>query len=110
MKDALHCNGYGVVVEIDRFWVVCSTGWAERLSGSEEGLDSLVAENDQGCHRPETGREGLVASGVADPADDVLAAKVLQIVSGVRGAVGYWGLSIRCTARSRNVGGGEAVG
>ena len=61
MKDALHCNGYGVVVEIDRFWVVCSTGWAERLSGSEEGLDSLVAENDQGCHRPETGREGLVA-------------------------------------------------
>src|SRR5215813_6834526 len=54
MKDALHSNGYGVVVEIDRFWVVCSTGWAERLSGSEEGLDSLVAENDQGCHRPET--------------------------------------------------------
>jgi len=57
------------------------------LSGSEEGLDSLVAENDQGCHRPETGREGLVASGVADPADDVFAAKFLQIVSGVPGAV-----------------------
>src|SRR5262249_47341169 len=37
MKDALHWNGYGVVVEIDRFWVVCSTGWGERLSGSEEG-------------------------------------------------------------------------
>src|SRR5215475_4192966 len=88
MKDALHSNGYGVVVEIDRFWVVCSTGWAERLSGSEEGLDSLVAENDQGCHRPETGREGLVASGVANPADDVLAAKFLQIVSGVPGPYG----------------------
>ena len=56
----------GVVVEIDRFWVVCSTGWAERLSGSEEGL---------------------VASGVADPADDVFAAKFLQIVGGVAGAV-----------------------
>jgi hypothetical protein len=87
MKDALHCNGYGLVVEIDRFWVVCSTGWADRLSGSEKGLDSLVAENDQGCHCPETGRERLVAAGVADPAHDVLTAKFLQIVGGVPGAV-----------------------
>src|SRR5215831_16477114 len=85
MKDALHCNSYGVVVEVDRFWVVCSTGTAERLRGSEEGLDSLVAEDDQGCHRPETGWEGLVASGVPDPADDVLAAQFLQIVGGVPG-------------------------
>ena len=88
MEDALHCNGYGAVVEIDRFWVVCATGWAERLSSSEEGLDSFVAENDQGCHRPETAREGLVASGVADPAHDVLAAKFFQIISGLTGAVG----------------------
>jgi hypothetical protein len=56
VKDALHRKVYGVVVAVDRFWVVGTTGWAERLSGGEEGLDRLVSENHQGGHRPETAR------------------------------------------------------
>ena len=87
MEDALHGDVYGVVVAVDRFWVVRTTGWAERLSGSKEGFDSFVAENQQGGHRPETARQRLVPAGMADPAHDVLAAKFLQIISGLAGAV-----------------------
>ena len=87
MEDALHGNVYGVVVVVDGLWVVRTTGWAERLSGSKEGFDSLVAQDQQGGHRPQTARQRLVAAGVADPVHDVLAAKLLQIISGLAGAV-----------------------
>ena len=86
MEDALHGDVYGVVVAVDRFWVVWSTGWMERFSGGE-GFDRLVAQNHQSGHRPDTARQRLVAAGVADPAHDVLAAKFLQVISGLAGAV-----------------------
>ena len=47
MEDALHGKVYGLVVVVDRFWVVWATGWAERLSGRKEGFDRLVAQNQQ---------------------------------------------------------------
>ena len=85
MEDALHGKVYGLVVVVDRFWVVGTTGWVERLRGGKEGFDRLVAQNHQSGHRPETARQWLVAAGVADPAHDVLAAKFLQVISGWRG-------------------------
>ena len=87
MEDALHGEGYGVVVAVDGFWVVWTAGWAERLSGSKKGFDRLVAQHHQGGHRPQTARQRFVAAGVANPAHDVLAAKLLQIISSLAGAV-----------------------
>src|SRR6516164_6416598 len=50
-------------------------GWVERLSGGKEGFDGFVSEDDQRGHRPEAGRERLVAAGVADAANDLFAAE-----------------------------------
>ena len=87
MEDAFHCSANDLVVGVDRFWVVRAAGWAEWLSGGEKGFDGLVSENEQRGHRPETGRQRFIATGVADAADDVFAAEFLQMVSGVAGAV-----------------------
>jgi hypothetical protein len=87
MEDASHGDLDGSVVEIDRFWVVRSAPRAEWLSRSEQGFDGFVAQDEERRHRPETGRQRLVAASVADSADDVLAAEFLQIISGVAGTV-----------------------
>jgi len=55
MEDALHCDSDGMVVGVDRFWVVRAAGWAEWLSGGEKGFDGFVSENEQRGHRPQTG-------------------------------------------------------
>src|SRR5438477_2876718 len=55
MEDTLHGNSDGMVVGIDRFWVVRAAGWAEWLSGGEKGFDGFVSENEQRGHRPQTG-------------------------------------------------------
>src|SRR5258708_30122776 len=81
----------GSVVEMDRFWVVRSAPGAEWLSRSEQGFDGFVAQDEERRHRPETGRQRLVAASVADSADDVLAAEFLQIISGVAGDRLWWG-------------------
>ena len=80
----MHGDIYGVVMAVDRFWVVWTTGLAERVSGGKEGFDSLVTQNHQGGHGPQTAGQRLVAAGVADPAHDVLGAKFLQIISGFK--------------------------
>jgi hypothetical protein len=87
MEDAFHCNPDGLVVGVDRFWVVRRAGWVERLSGGQEGFDSFVSEDEKRRHRPETGQQRLVAAAVADPVDDVFAAEFLQIISGVAGTI-----------------------
>ena len=33
VEDTLHCHLDGLVVGVDRFWVVRPAGWVERLSG-----------------------------------------------------------------------------
>src|SRR5438132_10227650 len=73
MEDASHGGLDGSVVAIDRFWVVRSAPRAEWLSRSEQGFDGFVAQDEERRHRPETGRQRLVAASVADSADDVLA-------------------------------------
>jgi len=88
MEDAFHCNFDSVVVGVDRFWVMRPAGWCERLSGGQEGFDSFVSEDEQRSHRSEPGWEGLVAAGVADPADDVFAAEFLQIIPHGGGRIG----------------------
>src|SRR5258707_3633037 len=92
MEDASHGGLDGSVVEIDRFWVVRSAPRAEWLSRSEQGFDGFVAQDEERRHRPETGRQRLVAARVAHSADDVLAAEVLQIISGGAGAPDFVGL------------------
>src|SRR3954452_1472955 len=87
MEDALHCNSDGMVVGVDRFWVVRAAGWAEWLSGGEKGFDGFVSQNEQRGHRPQTSWQRFVAAGVADAAKDLFAAEFFQIVSGVAGAV-----------------------
>src|SRR5258705_11946253 len=82
MEDASHGDLDGSVVEIDRFWVVRSAPRAEWLSRSEQGFDGFVAQDEERRHRPETGRQRLVAAGVADSADEFPAPEVLQIISG----------------------------
>ena len=60
---------------------------SEWLSGGEQGFDGFVVEDEERGHRLETGVHRLVAAGVADPADDVLAAEFLQIIGGGAGTV-----------------------
>jgi hypothetical protein len=55
MEDTLHRNSDGMVVGVDRFWVVGAAGWAEWLSGGKKGFDGFVSENEQRAHRPQTG-------------------------------------------------------
>src|SRR5258708_33000419 len=81
MEDALHCNSDGMVVGVDRFWVVRAAGWAEWLSGGEKGFDGFVSQNEQRGHRPQTSWPRFVAAGVADAAKDLFAAEFFQIVS-----------------------------
>src|SRR5437899_11771602 len=90
MEDASHGGLDGSVVAIDRFWVVRSAPRAEWLSRSEQGFDGFVAQDEERRHRPETGRQRLVAASVADSADDVLPAEFLQIISGVAGTALWW--------------------
>ena len=48
MEDTFHCSSKGLVVGVDWFWVVRSTGWAEWLRRGED--------DDQSANRP---RESL---------------------------------------------------
>src|SRR5438067_2332318 len=63
MEDALHCNSHGMVVGVDRFWVVRAAGWAEWLSGGEKGFDGFVSQNEQRSEsaplRKSTGRVAI---------------------------------------------------
>jgi hypothetical protein len=45
VEDAVHGNLYGTVVGVDGSGVVRAAGWAERLSGSEQGFDGFVAKH-----------------------------------------------------------------
>src|SRR5947209_19674383 len=109
MEDALHCNSDGMVVGVDRFWVVRAAGWAEWLSGGEKGFDGFVSQNEQRGHRPQTSWQRFVAAGVSDAAKDLFAAEVFQIVSGVAGAVLGWGL-FAGACPGGDLGGGEGGG
>src|SRR5258705_7184150 len=108
MEDASHGDLDGSVVEIDRFWVVRSAPRAEWLSRSEQGFDGFVAQDEERRHRPETGRQRLVAASVADSADDVLAAEFLQIISGVAGGRMWWAFLVGGAQPSPRPGGGGA--
>jgi hypothetical protein len=70
-------------VGIDRFGVCAPRGGCRGWAAA--GFDGFVPENDQGGHGWETAGERLVAAGVANAANDVLAAKLFQIISGVAG-------------------------
>src|SRR5258705_2487797 len=86
MEDASHGDLDGSVVAIDRFWVARSAPRAEWLSCSEQGFDGFVAQDEERRHRPETGRQRLVAARVGDSADEVLSPGFLWIINGVAGA------------------------
>src|SRR5258708_30749571 len=98
MEDAFHGCLDGIVVEIDRFWVVCSALWPEWLSGGEQGFDGFVAENEEGSHRPETGQERLLAAGVGGPAGDVLCGAVVFDTNNSVASGTVWGF-VCCVRR-----------
>ena len=87
MEDAVHGKPQGVVVGIDGFGVVLTSGRVEGLGGGEERFDSFVAENDERGDRAKPAGERFVAASVADAANDLFAAKLLEIISGVSGAI-----------------------
>ena len=103
-------SSWGIVVEIDRLGVVGAASGVTGLSGGEERFDGFVAQNDERGHRSETAGEGLVAAGVADAGNDVLAAKFFQIISGVAGTVARVAVIGEGADPSGDIGGGEAVG
>ena len=74
------------------WWTSIGFGCASRepggeVEGGQEGLDGFVSEDEQRRHCSEPGWEWLVSAGVADPANDLFAAKLLEIISGVSGAI-----------------------
>jgi hypothetical protein len=97
-------------VDVDRFGVVCAASRVTVLSGGEERFDGFVAENDEGGHRPETAGARLVAPDMADAANDVLAAKLLQVVGGVTRTVARVAVIAEGVDPSGDIGGSEAVG
>src|SRR5256885_16225151 len=109
MEDASHGGLDGSVVAIDRFWVVRSAPRAEWLSCSEQGFDGFVAQDEERRHRPETGRQRLVAASVADSADDVPAAGVLRAISGVGGGLLWLGFFCAGANPRRPLGGGGSA-
>ena len=80
MKDALHGEPQVLVVAVDCSWVLSSMGGGEFLSSGQQRFDGFVAKNDESGNRPEAVGERLVAAGVTDPANDVLAAKLFEII------------------------------
>ena len=92
MKDALHGESQILVVAVDGSWVLSSMGGGEFLSSGQQRFDGLVAEHEQGSDGPQARRNGFVATGRADPLDDLFTAKFLQIVCCLAGAVGGWTL------------------
>ena len=77
-----HGEFQSIVVSIDGFGIVRAASRAKGLGGGEERFDRFVAQNDERSHRPETTGERFVAARMADAANDVLAAKLFQIVCG----------------------------
>jgi len=84
MEDAFQAKAKGIVVGVDRFGVLPAASWATELGGDEEGSAGDVAQDDQSGDRLETAGKRLVATRVADAADDVLAAKFFEIIAAWR--------------------------
>ena len=78
MEDALHGALQVEIVAIDGSRVLPPVVRGDLLSGAEEGFDGLVAKDEQGGDRPQTGRKGLIATRRADPADDLFTAELLR--------------------------------
>lgn len=62
-----------------------AASWATGLGGGEERFDAVVAQDDPSDDRSETAGKRLIATRVADAADDVLAAKFFGIIAAWRG-------------------------
>src|SRR5260370_34902954 len=90
MEDASHGRLDGTVVEIDGFGIVCAARGAKWLSGSEQGFDGFVAQDEQRRHRPETGQQRLVAAGGCAPAGGGVGPGVLFIIKGGGGGARLW--------------------
>jgi hypothetical protein len=84
MEDAFQAKAKGIVVGVDRFGFcrlrVGRRGWAE----ARRGLAGVVAQDDQSGDRLETAGKRLVATRVADAADDVFAAKFFVTIAAWR--------------------------
>ena len=100
MEDAVQGNLYGTVVGVDGSRVVRAAGWAERLSGSEQGFDGFVAKHQEGGHCAKAGRECVVAASAGDPLNDLFAAEFFEIVGRVAGPYGSGPCSLKRRTRA----------
>src|SRR5262249_59673242 len=92
VKEAVHGHLYDPVVVVYGSRVVRAAGWAERLSGSEQGFDGFVAKHQEGGDCAKAGRECVVPASAGDPLNDLFAAEFFEIVGSVAGAVRKRGL------------------
>jgi hypothetical protein len=84
MEDAFQAKAKGIVVGVDRFGVLPTASWATGLGSGEEGFAGVVAQDDQSGDGLETAGKRLVATRVADAADDVFAAKFFETIAAWR--------------------------
>jgi hypothetical protein len=78
-------------------------------AAARRGLIALLRRTTRG-YRPETTGKRFIAVGVADAANDVLAAKLFQIVCGVARTVLCAAVVAEAADPSGDIGGGEAIG
>jgi hypothetical protein len=76
----------------------------------EQWLDGFVTENDERSHRPQAAGKCFIAARAADAGDDVLAAQLFQVISGLAGTVLCVVLVTDGTHPGGDIGGGEAAG
>jgi hypothetical protein len=87
VEDSLHGEADCIVVIVDGSWILRLARRSEFLCSGEERPDGFVSKHDQGGHRLEPAGHCLVPAGLADPADDLLATELLQIIGGATGII-----------------------
>lgn len=82
-----HANAQGLVVAVDGGPVCRFASHARAADAGEDGCDDMVAEGEQRDHGPAGVRWDVVTAGPAGFVDQLLAAELAQVVSGLPGGV-----------------------
>ena len=65
MHFGLECG----VVAVECGRMLGTSRWGGVLNGRKDGLEDVMTERVQGCHSPQTGRDGFVATRAVEAAD-----------------------------------------
>ena len=72
---------------VEAVGILWTTAWFESLSRSEQRLNGLISEDNDGGYGAEARGYRLVATSVGDPPNDLLASEFFQVVRGAGGAI-----------------------